>query len=342
MKNIILSILALGLMGFGVSAFAAGDYNLENVTGDGVVRWIVTPASSVWHASVSYAEWDFTLHAKFKGISDPQGDDFYEGWLVQKSPFKFISTGELKKVDGNYINHFESDIDYRSYDFYVLTLEPNDGNPAPADHIFEGTVVVKDAMMKKETMEKKSREVSFDVVGKGLSFDQKEIKVYKWDTVTINFKNEGWFHDWVIDEFDAATAQISTGETSSVTFVADEAWTFEYYCSVGNHRAAGMVGNLVVQEHKMMDKGETMVDKHDTMMKKEDPKRKLLKASVVKRLSSISLSTKKIDIVLERIENLEERLPTLRISDAKKVQYVEILSVLTEVLLEKKTTMMQK
>lgn len=235
MKNIILSILALGLMSFGVSAFAAGDYNLENVTGDAVVRWITTPASALWHASVSYTEWDFMLHAEFEGLSDPQADDFYEGWLVQKSPFKFISTGELKKVDGNYINHFESDIDYRSYDFYVLTLEPNDGDLAPADHIFEWTVIMKDVMMEKDKM--------------------------------------------------------------------------------------------------MMD---------DKMMKKDDPKRKLLKMSVANRVAKINLSDKKINTILERIESLEERLPALKISDAKKAQYVEILSVLKEVLLEKKTTMMQK
>jgi len=39
------------------------------------------------------------------------------------------------------MNNFTSDIDYSSYDFYVLTLEPNDGDPAPADHIVEGAVM---------------------------------------------------------------------------------------------------------------------------------------------------------------------------------------------------------
>jgi len=237
MRNILLTVLLFVVSSFWVSAFAAGDYNLENVTGDATIRGIVTSSDAVWHASVWYTDGDFTLHAKFKDLTDPEGDDFYEGWLVQKSPFKFISTGELKKADGNYINHFESSTDYRSYDFYVLTLEPNDGNPAPADHIFEGTVVMKDAMMDKNTHTMKSE---------------------------------------------------------------------------------------------------------DKMMKSDNPKRKLLRINVVNRLSNISLSPEKIDIVLERVENLEERLPSLKISDTKKEQYTEILSILKEVLLEKKATMMQK
>jgi uncharacterized cupredoxin-like copper-binding protein len=32
-----------------------------------------------------------------------------------------------------------------------------------------------------------------------------------------------------------------------VQFVADKTGTFEFYCSVGNHRQMGMVGTLVVQ-----------------------------------------------------------------------------------------------
>lgn len=74
-----------------------------------------------------------------------------------------------------------------------------------------------------------------------------QIRVEQGDTVTINLTNSEGYHDWVVDEFDAATEKINVGETTSVTFVADEAGTFEYYCSVGNHREQGMVGTLVVE-----------------------------------------------------------------------------------------------
>jgi len=78
-------------------------------------------------------------------------------------------------------------------------------------------------------------------------YSEEELRVKKGDTVTIILTNSGGFHDWVVDEFAAATEKISTGDTTTVTFVADETGTFEYYCSVGNHRQQGMVGNLIVE-----------------------------------------------------------------------------------------------
>lgn len=113
-------------------------------------------------------------------------------------------------------------------------------------------------MMEQESMEKASNEagmeetmeadVTIEVSGKNFSFDPEEITVKQGDTVKIVFTSESGFHDWVIDEFDAATDQVQTGETSEVTFVADQAGEFEYYCSVGNHRQMGMVGTLIVEE----------------------------------------------------------------------------------------------
>lgn len=90
-------------------------------------------------------------------------------------------------------------------------------------------------------------EVSFTVLGGNFYYDMEEIRVKEGDTVTINFRSVEGFHDWVVDEFNAATGQVSTGGETSVTFVADKKGTFEYYCSVGSHRAQGMVGNLIVE-----------------------------------------------------------------------------------------------
>jgi plastocyanin len=88
----------------------------------------------------------------------------------------------------------------------------------------------------------------FNITGRNFAFSQDEIRVRRGDTVTINFSSVGGFHDWAVDEFDARTAQVNTGQASSVTFVADTAGEFEYYCSVMNHRQAGMVGTLIVEE----------------------------------------------------------------------------------------------
>ena len=87
----------------------------------------------------------------------------------------------------------------------------------------------------------------FALSGKNFSFDKTEIKVKKGDKVTINFTSADGFHDVVIDEFSAKTERVRTGGTSSMTFVADKTGTFEYYCSVGQHRMNGMVGKLIVE-----------------------------------------------------------------------------------------------
>lgn len=88
---------------------------------------------------------------------------------------------------------------------------------------------------------------TFNVTATSFVFSLKEVRVNKGDTVKINFTNSEGLHDWVIDEFNAKSLRIQAGQTSTVTFVADKTGTFEYYCSVGNHRAQGMMGKLIVQ-----------------------------------------------------------------------------------------------
>ena len=88
---------------------------------------------------------------------------------------------------------------------------------------------------------------SFTVTGRSFSFTPAEIRVSRGDKVKITFVNEDGFHDWVIDEFNARTMQINTGQSAVVEFTADKAGTFEYYCSVGQHRQMGMKGNLIVE-----------------------------------------------------------------------------------------------
>lgn len=95
--------------------------------------------------------------------------------------------------------------------------------------------------------EAESTEHVFTLDSFNFGYSETELRVKAGDTVTINLTNSEGFHDWVVDEFDAATDRIQAGGNTSVTFVADEAGVFEYYCSVGSHRAAGMVGNLIVE-----------------------------------------------------------------------------------------------
>ncbi|MHB1330889.1 MAG: cupredoxin domain-containing protein [Minisyncoccota bacterium] len=86
----------------------------------------------------------------------------------------------------------------------------------------------------------------FTVEGSTFAFAPNTMTVNVGDTVKITFVNKIGFHDFVLDEFNVKTQQISAGQSETITFVADKAGTFEYYCSVGTHRQQGMVGTLTV------------------------------------------------------------------------------------------------
>lgn len=77
-----------------------------------------------------------------------------------------------------------------------------------------------------------------------------DIVVNVGDRVRIIYESVGGMpHDFVIDEIEGARTQIwSPGEGETIEFVANVAGEFEYYCSVGSHRANGMVGRFIVQE----------------------------------------------------------------------------------------------
>lgn len=87
----------------------------------------------------------------------------------------------------------------------------------------------------------------FTVTGSKFKFEPAQISVKKGDKVRVVFKNAEGMHDFIIDEFKAKTKQIKEKESETIEFVADKAGSFEYYCSVGTHRALGMKGTLVVE-----------------------------------------------------------------------------------------------
>ena len=91
------------------------------------------------------------------------------------------------------------------------------------------------------------RQGEVTVEGSKFKFLPATVRAKKGDTVVVMFKNNEGIHDWGIDEYDVRTNQIGEGEEEEIEFVADKTGTFEYYCSVGNHRQMGMVGKLIVE-----------------------------------------------------------------------------------------------
>ena len=86
----------------------------------------------------------------------------------------------------------------------------------------------------------------FRIDGKNFEFSQEAMSVRRGDTVRIVFTSTGGFHDWRVEGYNVGTQRVDTGGSATVEFVADTAGTFEYFCSVGNHRALGMEGVLTV------------------------------------------------------------------------------------------------
>ena len=73
------------------------------------------------------------------------------------------------------------------------------------------------------------------------------ITVKKGDTVRIVMNSVDMQHDFIIDELNVRMPVTKSGETNTVEFVAGQTGSFEFYCSVGQHRQNGQYGTLVVQ-----------------------------------------------------------------------------------------------
>lgn len=93
----------------------------------------------------------------------------------------------------------------------------------------------------------------FYITGKNFKFvvnevDNPDIKVKEGDIVKIEFSSTQGFHDFVIDELNAATEKVRPENgITSIEFIASKKGTFEYYCSVGEHRVNGMKGKFIVE-----------------------------------------------------------------------------------------------
>lgn len=83
----------------------------------------------------------FTLIAKMGGLADLADGPTYHGWLVKRGDgMRVLDAGIVQKINEKFFIVYQSKENLSSYDFFVLTLEPNDGNNAPAEHFLEGSI----------------------------------------------------------------------------------------------------------------------------------------------------------------------------------------------------------
>ncbi len=85
------------------------------------------------------------------------------------------------------------------------------------------------------------------VNGLNFSYDVKEIRAKKGDKLTVAFTNTEGFHDFKIDELDIDSGMVKQGDTMEIEIPTDQPGTYEFYCSVGEHRANGMWGRLIIE-----------------------------------------------------------------------------------------------
>ena len=75
-----------------------------------------------------------------------------------------------------------------------------------------------------------------------------DLRVPEGKVVQITLVNgDGALHDIAVPEFQAKSDElVGKGSATTIVFRATKSGTFEYYCSIPGHKAAGMVGKLIV------------------------------------------------------------------------------------------------
>lgn len=97
----------------------------------------VSGGTSSGTASISREDGMLT-HSATATLPEPAGSNFYEGWLVQTQPLKFISTGKMiKESTGEYSLSYSDSDTYDNYNFVVITIETI-ADDIPEKHILEG------------------------------------------------------------------------------------------------------------------------------------------------------------------------------------------------------------
>ena len=110
----------------------------------------------------------------------------------------------------------------------------------------EGMMEDTDAMIESEGMMEGDIRV-FDIEGGSFYYKPNVLTVKAGESVKVVLTSADMMHDFVIEGTDIKTEIAKSGETVEVEFTMDEAGTYEFYCSVGEHRANGMVGTLIVE-----------------------------------------------------------------------------------------------
>lgn len=118
------------------------------------------------------------------------------------------------------------------------------GYQTPAPATIEQILVTQEPVVEEGRGE--AREIT--VEGDEFSFSPSALSLTAGETVRLTFKNIGNSpHNFSVEGTDIVTQTIPPGGTTTLEFDVPETGTYTFYCSVGNHRALGMEGDLEVE-----------------------------------------------------------------------------------------------
>ena len=88
---------------------------------------------------------------------------------------------------------------------------------------------------------------TIDIEAGSFYYSPNVIRVKEGDIVRVNITGVDMMHNFTLDEFNVESDTVKPGETTTVEFFADKVGEFEFYCGIGEHRANGQVGTLIVE-----------------------------------------------------------------------------------------------
>lgn len=105
--------------------------------GRGAVLVDVGAVGASGEAKTAFSDGKFYARLTISGLRMPEKGYYYEGWLKNDD---FLSLGRMELNQfGEGVLYYTASIDRSDYSWVVVTLEPEDGDPAPAKAVLEGS-----------------------------------------------------------------------------------------------------------------------------------------------------------------------------------------------------------
>lgn len=95
-----------------------------------------------------------------------------------------------------------------------------------------------------------SEEFDIELEMRNFKYSDTLIEAAPGDVLKIKLVSEGGTHDFVIDQLDISSGEIFTGKSKIITIAIPddfEPGDYQFYCSISDHRAMGMVGTLRIK-----------------------------------------------------------------------------------------------